>query len=132
MSSLPSLAARSSRSVSPSSGPHAGCGAGPGESVGERTTEAIGFANDQAAFDYFLGKGLTNFQAAGIVGNLDQESGVEPTSVQGGGPGRGIAQWSVGGRWDTDANDNAVWYASQQGQSVDCLQDPARFRLGTS
>jgi hypothetical protein len=99
----------------------AGCGAGPGEPTGE-TASAVGFTNDKAAFDYFLGKGLASFQAAGIVGNLDQESGVDPTAVESGGPGRGIAQWSVGGRWDTDANDNATWYASQQGQSVDSLQ----------
>jgi MYXO-CTERM domain-containing protein len=99
-----------------------GCG-GPatGELVGQ-TESPVTFTNDKAAFDYFLGKGLTNFQAAGIVGNLDQESGVDPTAVQAGGPGRGIAQWSVGGRWDTDANDNATWYAAQQGQSVDSLQ----------
>jgi MYXO-CTERM domain-containing protein len=99
----------------------AGCGATPGESVGQ-TSEDVTFANDKAAFDYFLGKGLSNFQAAGIVGNLDQESGVDPTAVQSGGPGRGIAQWSVGGRWDTDANDNATSYAGQEGQSVDSLQ----------
>jgi MYXO-CTERM domain-containing protein len=98
----------------------AGCGASPGESVGQ-SSSAITFANDQPAFDYFLGKGLTSFQAAGIVGNLDQESGVDPTAVESGGPGRGIAQWSVGGRWDTDANDNATWYATMQGQSVDSL-----------
>jgi MYXO-CTERM domain-containing protein len=97
----------------------AGCGGGPGagEPLGE-SQAASSFANDQTAFDYFLGKGLTNFQAAGIVGNLDQESGVDPMAMQGGGPGRGIAQWSVGGRWDTDANDNATWYATMQGQSV--------------
>src|SRR5581483_3032280 len=76
------------------------------------------FTNDKAAFDYFVGKGLTNFQAAGIVGNLDQESGVSPTAVQQGGPGRGIAQWSVGGRWDTDSGDNATAYAAKQNQSV--------------
>jgi hypothetical protein len=100
----------------------AGCGtAGPGETIGS-TSSAITFPNDQVAFDYFLGKGLTNFQAAGIVGNLDQESGVDPTAVEAGGPGRGIAQWSVGGRWDTDANDNATWYAQMEGQSVDSLQ----------
>jgi len=99
-----------------------GCGdAGPGEKTGQ--TEALLvhpdlFTNDQACYDYFVGKGLTNFQAAGIVGNLDQESGTDPTAVQQGGPGRGIAQWSVGGRWDTDAGDNAVAYASQQGQNV--------------
>jgi hypothetical protein len=66
----------------------------------------------------FVAKGLKNFQSAGIVGNLDQESGGNPRAVQPGGPGRGIAQWSVGGRWDTFANDNAVWYAGTKGADV--------------
>jgi hypothetical protein len=103
----------------------AGCGSDGGTSPGEplgRAESASTFPNDMAAFDYFVGKGLSGFQAAGIVGNLDQESGVDPTAVQGGGPGRGIAQWSVGGRWDTDTNDNAVWYAAKQGQAVLSLQ----------
>jgi hypothetical protein len=79
-------------------------------------------ANDKVAFDYFVGQGLTDVQAAGIVGNLDQESGMSPTIAQiGGGPGRGIAQWSVGGRWDTSQDDNVAWYAAQQGESVDSL-----------
>src|SRR4051812_32496253 len=64
------------------------------------------FGNDKTSFDYFVGKGLTPIQAAGIVGNLDQESGDSPTAVQSGGPGRGVAQWSVGGRWDTSPGDN--------------------------
>jgi len=39
-------------------------------------------------------------QAAGIVGNLLAESGLDPRRVQyGGGPGRGIAQWDVNDRW---------------------------------
>jgi MYXO-CTERM domain-containing protein len=43
---------------------------------------------------------------------------VNPNAVQyGGGPGRGIAQWSVGGRWDGSANDNVVWYAGTKGAS---------------
>jgi MYXO-CTERM domain-containing protein len=101
----------------------AACGdAGPGQGPEPTASQASAlFANDQTAYDYFVGKGLTNFQAAGIVGNLDQESGVDPNSVQQGGPGRGIAQWSVGGRWDTDANDNCIWYAGQQGQSSTSL-----------
>src|SRR5437763_994121 len=83
---------------------------------------ATAFANDKPAYDFFVGKGLTNFQAAGIVGNLDQESGVNPGSVQfGGGPGRGIAQWSVGGRWDTSANDNVLAYANSKGESSGSL-----------
>ncbi len=84
-------------------------------------------ANDQAAYNFFVGKGLTNFQAAGIVGNLDQESNVNPLAVQQGGPGRGIAQWSAGGRWDTDNNDNAVAYANQQKLSVWSLQLQLEF-----
>jgi hypothetical protein len=97
------------------------CGGGGSEPIGQ--SQGALNTNDQAAYDYFVGKGLTNFQAAGIVGNLDQESSVDPSAVQyGGGPGRGIAQWSVGGRWDTDTNDNATWYASKEGLSVWSLQ----------
>lgn len=71
------------------------------------------FSNEQAAFNFFVGKGLTKKQAAGIVGNLDQESGMDPTIKQyGGGPGRGIAQWSVGGRWDTYVGDNEVHFTT--------------------
>ena len=80
-----------------------GCSA-PASSEHAKSSGAALSSDDQAAYEFFVGKGLTDFQAAGIVGNLDQESGVDPTAVQyGGGPGRGIAQWSVGGRWDTDA-----------------------------
>src|SRR5436305_675959 len=100
----------------------ASCSAPPEGAAGTTSAAATAFANDKTAYDYFAGKGLTNFQAAGIVGNLDQESGVDPGAVQPGGPGRGIAQWSVGGRWDTDSSDNATAYASQHGQSVWSLQ----------
>lgn len=85
------------------------------------------FANDQPAFNFFVAKGLTPFQAAGIVGNLDQESGVNPNSVQSGGPGRGIAQWSVGGRWDTSTGDNATAYAASQGENLHSLNLQLEF-----
>ncbi len=88
---------------------------GEGALGSSRAASSTAFANDQTAYDYFRAKGLTNFQAAGIVGNLDQESGVDPTAIQAGGPGRGIAQWSVGGRWDTDSGDNLVAFAAQDG-----------------
>src|SRR4051794_15363078 len=77
----------------------AGCvgGTDSNESVDDRDDEVVSEnANDKVAFDFFLGKGLTPIQAAGIIGNLDQESGMSPTISQyGGGPGRGIAQWSA-------------------------------------
>jgi len=75
----------------------------------------INRTNEQTAFNYFVNRGMTKIRAAGIIGNLDQESGMDPTIEQyGGGPGRGIAQWSVGGRWDTYAQDNVVWYAQNR------------------
>ena len=88
-----------------------GCGeAQPGDDERLGSAASAIFANDQTSFDYFVAKGLTPIQAAGIVGNLDQESGDSPTAVQSGGPGRGVAQWSVGGRWDTSAGDNENAY----------------------
>lgn len=85
--------------------------------------------NQQAAFTFFVGAGYSKVQAAGIVGNLMQESGssIDPRASQPGGAGRGIAQWSVGGRWDRYANDNAVAYAAQQGQSVYALNLQLKF-----
>lgn len=57
-------------------------------------------SNIETAYEYFLTHGFSPADAAGIVGNLIQESGVNPESQQSGGPGRGIAQWSQGGRWN--------------------------------
>ncbi len=82
------------------------------------TTEQDLSANTHTAFNYFVGKGLTKRQAAGIVGNLLQESSMNPGAIQyGGGPGRGIAQWSVGGRWNHSYHDNVAWYAGRLGKS---------------
>lgn len=54
------------------------------------------------SMDFFISRGFTREAAAGIVGNLLAESGINPKSKQyGGGPGRGIAQWSVDQRWQT-------------------------------
>src|SRR5882724_3962285 len=98
----------------------AGCSAPDADPLGTSRQEL--FANDKTAYEYFLGKGLTNFQAAGVVGNLDQESGVDPAIHQNnGGVGRGIAQWSTGGRWDTTNNDNVLQYATAHGQSPTSL-----------
>lgn len=86
--------------------------------------------NDQIAYDFFVSKGLKPFQAAGIVGNLNVESGtpINPKIRQwGGGPGRGIAQWSVRDRWDTTRRANVVWYAKMHGMSPWALQTQLEF-----
>jgi hypothetical protein len=96
-----------------------GCsGAANDEQLGSSGSAYSESGNEAAAFHFFVGKGLTDDQSAGIVGNLVQESNVDPTVAQyGGGPGRGIAQWSAGGRWDSDDRDNVVWYAETQHES---------------
>jgi hypothetical protein len=72
------------------------------------------------AYRYFIGKGLTPEQTAGILGNFIQESGVDPTIQQGGAHtpdhpvntvGFGIAQWTFSSRQDPlvkMATDNGV------------------------
>lgn len=95
------------------------------------------FPNDQQAFDFFRARGLSAAQAAGIVGNLDQESTNSPTCYQGprgcastpqaGYPGAGIAQWSMGDRYDTRSNDNLTWYAAQIGEPATSLDAQLQF-----
>lgn len=67
------------------------------------TTALSGSDNEQKTWNFFAGKGLTDQQIAGIIGNLMVEApGIDPTTQQGGGgPGRGIAQWTVTERWQT-------------------------------
>jgi hypothetical protein len=103
------------------------CSAAPGETSATSEGEEALTSNERAAYTFFVGKGLTHAQSAGIVGNLIQESNVLPGSVQAGGPGRGIAQWSVGGRWNADHNDNLEWYASTHGLSAGSLTTQLDF-----
>ncbi len=105
--------------VSATSGMLTGCSAAPQDLTNDSSMSEEALSNQQkTAYNFFISKGLKNFQAAGIVGNLIQESSVNPGAIEfGGGPGRGIAQWSVGGRWDSSHNDNMVSYAAQHGLS---------------
>ena len=62
-------------------------------------------SNPEVAFNFFVSKGLTEFQSAGVAGNLEVESGLDPARLQIGssycdGEGVGVAQWSCPGRWN--------------------------------
>jgi len=105
-----------------------GCSGGDAASPDDNATaDALSSASGRTAFKFFVGKGLSEIQAAAIVGNLQQESGVDPRSVQPGGPGRGIAQWSTGDRWNAKSHDNVLWYAAQQGESSSSLELQLEF-----
>ncbi|HSX30390.1 MAG TPA: phage tail tip lysozyme [Candidatus Saccharimonadales bacterium] len=91
-------------------------------SCGDATLALTGSSNEQKAFNFFIGKGLSAIAAAGIVGNLKEESHVDPTNVQGGKDsdtippsiydkaGFGIAQWTSYGR-----QKNLMTYAQTYG-----------------
>lgn len=66
--------------------------------VGFTPSDASTAPNEITAYNFFISKGLTPVQAAGLVGNLQQESGVNPTQKQVHGPAMGIAQWEAP-RW---------------------------------
>jgi hypothetical protein len=102
----------------------AGCGGSNDGTFSEKSLSSP----EHTAFNFFVSKGITREQAAGVVGNLMQESSVRADAIQfGGGPGRGIAQWSVGGRWDASFNDNVAWYARTHGGSPWALSTQLAF-----
>lgn len=74
-------------------------------------------ANALIAFAYFVSKGLTPAQSAGIVGNLMQESGVNPNSAGDG--GAGIAGWTPPSQ--------LYQYAAQVNQPSNSLQTQLNF-----
>ena len=75
-----------------------GSNSGGTGSPGSGTAPDIGNISDtaKAVWTFFTGAGYSPQCTAGIMGNLQQESGMDPTRKQsGGGPGRGIGQWTV-------------------------------------
>jgi hypothetical protein len=97
------------------------------DEVGSSDSRVTLTSNESSAYKFFVTKGLTAAQSAGIVGNLVQESSVSPTIRQPDGPGIGIAQWSRGDRWDSASRDNAVWFANSHGENVWSLETQLEF-----
>lgn len=77
------------------------------------TGAALGGASSvqQQVWDYFSGKGLQPHQVAGIMGQVQAESGFNPNAVGDGGNATGLFQWndrgpamqaSMGGNWQNN------------------------------
>lgn len=78
--------------------------------------------NAATVYDFLIGKGLRDFQAAAVIGNLQQESRLNPVVSPGdGGRSHGIAQWN-GSRWK-DLQD----FASNSGLSPDSIEAQLGF-----
>lgn len=110
-------------------------GGGPGteqpsdQNIPTGTGALTGNTNAEKVFNYLIGYGFTPQAAAGVIGNLMQESGVNPKSRQlGGGPGRGIMQWGTGpgsgGRWDA-----LVAWASSSGKDPWALDTQVQWMM---
>ena len=68
--------------------------------------------NENIVWDYLLDAGYSKVQAAGIIGNMWQESGVNPSRHESNGIGFGLVQWSFGRRQQLEA------YAASKGKSA--------------
>lgn len=68
-----------------------GSGGGEGEIPPELTTDQE--KNAWMVWQFLKSKGYTEQAAAGILGNMDQESGIMPDTEQIGGPAYGLVQW---------------------------------------
>ena len=96
-------------------------GGGSPSNPGSGSTPDIGDISDnaKAVWTFFTGSGFSKECTAGIMGNLQQESGMDPTKYQsGGGKGRGIAQWSV----NESRHNGLISYAKGKGKEWTDLQ----------
>lgn len=66
---------------------------GAGHESGGSAGNLKGGEVKERIFFYFTENGFTASQAAGFIGNFQQESGCDPTSLQAGGEGHYLAQW---------------------------------------
>lgn len=79
---------------------------------GANEGDMSGSTGQEQAMNYFMSQGMTKDQAAGIVGNLMQESGPGLDPMANNGTHRGIAQWDKN-RWG-----NFEKWAKKQGLDV--------------
>src|ERR1039458_8829515 len=77
----------------------ANCGSGSSGPVGS-ITSLTGSDHEHEAYNFLIGEGLTQAQSVGILANLINESGVDPTSgaPPTNGVGFGIVQWTFTAR----------------------------------
>lgn len=84
------------------------------EITDNRTTEEV-------VWDYLKAAGYSDIQVAGVIGNLYQESGLNPARVESNGEGIGLVQWSFGRK------QNLINYASSKGKDWTDLESQLEF-----
>ena len=83
-------------------------------------TTVFGNSNKDQVYKWLRDVGFNHIPASGIMGNIFVESNYNPRQKQhGGGPGRGLAQWTNTDRWQeaikfANSNDLDVWTIEAQ------------------
>ena len=96
--------------------PNDGCAVNGAPDTG--SDSVTGSDNEQKIWNWLVGQGFTGAEAAGIMGNIEQESAFDPTVIQGGGNtnnpadagggGWGLVQWTPGAKVLTDVKGAGV------------------------
>ena len=84
------------------------------EITDNRTTEEV-------VWDYLKAAGYSDIQTAAIIGNIYQESGLNPARVESNGEGIGLVQWSFGRK------QSLINYASSKGKDWSDLESQLEF-----
>jgi len=92
----------------------------PSASAGSPTSQS---GNAASIWNFLVGKGLSGVAAAGIMGNLQQESSYDPQAVQGGSPSA-TPPWSQpGGSYGTGGYGIAQWTSTGRQQALQSFAD---------
>lgn len=78
-------------------------------------------SNENIVWDYLIEQGYSAIQVAGIIGNMYQESGVNPAREETNGIGYGLVQWSFGRRQQLEA------FAESKGKPVSDIYVQLKF-----
>ena len=76
---------------------------------------------EEVVWDYLKAAGYSDIQTAAIIGNLYQESGLNPARIESNGEGIGLVQWSFGRK------QSLINYASSKGKDWTDLESQLEF-----
>jgi hypothetical protein len=105
-------------------------GGGGGGGGGAASTDSLkGNNNAEKIYNQLIAEGFTPQAAAGVIGNIMQESGADPTKKQyGGGPGRGLLQWGTG-KGSGERYDRLTKWAKENGKDPLALETQYQYMM---
>lgn len=87
-------------------------------------TESEKLNNARIVWASLIREGWTEYSIAALLGNMDQESNINPGfSQRGGGTGYGLVQWTPGTRWKNWADERGYSYDDGNGQLLKIVEE---------